>query len=242
MAGMVTLVGLAVHRMRCSERPEEEEGGVTNPEEGLRKTTFALWILVVCLTMTFLGALFTMRHSPVALDAAKEQAWYMAKNLPAVSRKPSGDLAFIAGTNINEFSKAIDRRIKDCSEEAASTVDSVVSKSALLNFVATTAKRLAEIDELIRAVDEAANNPDLGLLWTSIHNASECIDDAMKVCTGQCDAQAMGEIQQQLHGLDEFAQGIEARTAEAAIALPLDAWKKKSNCTQVANKLNFYYL
>ncbi|XP_072145952.1 uncharacterized protein [Dermacentor andersoni] len=210
-AGAVPLIGVVVLWKRCSQPPEKNEEMVTSTEDGIRKTMFALWILIVCLAMMSAGALVTVRHAPVALDAAKDHERYLANNLPAVLEKSSHDLAVIAGTNINEFSNAIDRRTKDCSEEAASTVDSVVSKSALLNFVATTAKRLMEIDRLIRAVDEAANHPDLGLVWASIHNASVCIDDAMKVCTGQCDAQTMGEIQKQLHGLDQFAQGTEIK-------------------------------
>ncbi|XP_075558157.1 uncharacterized protein LOC142590152 [Dermacentor variabilis] len=94
--------------------------------------------------MMCLGALAMVRHASVAVDAANEQAQYLAKNLPDVLTKPSQDLALIAGTNIDEFSKAIDQRIKDCSEEAASMVDEVVDNSALLKFVATTAKRCSD--------------------------------------------------------------------------------------------------
>nr|XP_054925823.1 uncharacterized protein LOC129384397 [Dermacentor andersoni] len=94
------------------ERPEEKETSFTNPPDSVGKTTFSLWILAVCLTMMCLGALAMMRHASVALDAAAEQQRYLAKNLPVILTKPSQGLALIAGANIDEFSKAIDQRIK----------------------------------------------------------------------------------------------------------------------------------
>nr|XP_054925430.1 uncharacterized protein LOC126529170 [Dermacentor andersoni] len=108
----VPLSGLAVLRKRCKDRPEEKATSFTNPPDSVGKTTFFLWILLLCLTMMCLGALAMMRHASMALDAAAEQQRYLAKNLPVILTKPSQDLALIAGENIDEFSKAIDQRIK----------------------------------------------------------------------------------------------------------------------------------
>ncbi|XP_075559812.1 uncharacterized protein LOC142591371 [Dermacentor variabilis] len=175
------------------------------------KTSLGLWILIASLAFMSIGALLTVQHVTVAQDAATKQGHFLADTMAEVSQNLINDLYIVSGPNIAELSKALDQRLRDCSNEVASTIDHVVANDGLLKFTATAAERLMKIKKLLNEVKRVANNDNLKGVASSVRNASQHVSEAIATCHGSCHLSLLQNLRSKLAEQDPFLEEIQMK-------------------------------